>query len=118
MSFLEDVFKGGNIVTGVAMGMGARFIAPVVTPMLRPIGKSLLKVGLIAYDQGRIALAELNEQRSGLVAEARSELPETGRAEATSEGGAAHPQQTTDAISERRNTQRARPTRRTGGGKK
>ena len=111
MSFLEDVFKGGNIVTSVAMGIGVCLIAPVVTPMLRPIGKSLLKVGLIAYDQGRIALAELNEQRSSLIVESRSEVPETGRAEATSEGGAAHPQQTTDAISERRSTRRARPTR-------
>jgi hypothetical protein len=88
MGALEDVFKGGNIVTGLAMGIGAAVVAPVITPVLRPIAKSLLKAGLVAYDQGRVALAELNEQTSDLVAEARSELAETGHAaEGTAEAG-------------------------------
>jgi Protein of unknown function (DUF5132) len=78
MSALEDMFKGGNIVTGLAMGIGAAVVAPVIIPVLRPVAKSLLKAGLIAYDQGRVALAEFNEQTSDLVAEARSELAEAG----------------------------------------
>jgi Protein of unknown function (DUF5132) len=78
MSALEDIFKGGNIVTGLGMVIGAAVIAPVIIPVLRPIAKSVVKAGLIAYDQGRAAVAELNEKTGDLVAEARSELTETG----------------------------------------
>ncbi len=78
---LEDLFKGGNIVTGLAIGIGAAVVAPAITPVLRPIAKSLLKAGLVAYDQGRVAFAELNEHTSDLVAEARSELAEAGHTE-------------------------------------
>jgi hypothetical protein len=87
MSALEDVFKGGNLVTGVAVVIGAAVIAPAITPVLRPIAKSLLKAGLIAYDQGRVALAELNEQTSDMLAEARSELADAGH---HTDGGAGH----------------------------
>lgn len=76
---LEDVFKGGNIVTGLAIGIGAAVVAPAITPVLRPIAKSLLKAGLIAYDQGRVALAEFNEHTSDMLAEARAELAEAGQ---------------------------------------
>jgi hypothetical protein len=86
MSALENLFKGGNIVTGLAIGIGAAVVAPAITPVLRPVAKSLLKAGLIAYDQGRVAFAELNEHTSDLVAEARSELADAGHgAEATPE---------------------------------
>ena len=80
MAFLEDLFKGGNIVTGLAIGIGAGIVAPAVIPALRPIGKSIIKAGLIAYDQGRVALMELNEQTGDIVAEARVELAEAGKA--------------------------------------
>jgi hypothetical protein len=87
---LEDFFKGGNIVTGLAIGIGAAVVAPAITPVLRPIAKSLLKAGLMAYDQGRVALAEFNEHTSDMLAEARSELAEAGHEShaAASEGGA------------------------------
>ncbi len=55
----EDMFKGGNIVAGLLVGVGAAILAPVLIPAMRPIAKSILKAGLIAYDQGRVALAEL-----------------------------------------------------------
>jgi Protein of unknown function (DUF5132) len=74
MALLEDVFKGGNVVTGLAVGLGAAVIAPMVVPVLRPLAKSVLKAGLIAYDQGRVALAELNERTGDIVAEARAEM--------------------------------------------
>ncbi len=80
MAIFEDMFKGGNIVTGLAIGIGAAVIAPAIMPVLRPVAKSLLKAGLIAYDQGRVALAELNEQTGDILAEARSELAEAGHA--------------------------------------
>ena len=30
MSLFEDLFKGGNIVTGLAMGVGAAVLEPVL----------------------------------------------------------------------------------------
>jgi hypothetical protein len=80
MSILEDAFKGGNLVTGIGLVIGAAVIAPAIIPVLRPITKSLIKASLVAYEQGRAAVAELNEQTSDLVAEARSELAEVGGA--------------------------------------
>jgi Protein of unknown function (DUF5132) len=80
MALMEDMFKGGNIMTGLAIGIGAAVVAPVVVPILRPLAKSMIKAGLVAYDQGRVALAELNERTGDILAEARSELAETGSA--------------------------------------
>ncbi|RWC36193.1 MAG: DUF5132 domain-containing protein [Mesorhizobium sp.] len=82
MAILEDAFKGGNIATGLAFGVGAAFLAPLAVSVLRPVSKAVLKAGLIAYDQGRVAVAEMNEMTSDLVAEARTEM-----AEATNENG-------------------------------
>jgi hypothetical protein len=79
MSALEDAFKGGNIVTGVGLAIGALVVAPLIIPILRPVAKSLVKAGVVAYEQGRVAFAELGEQTSDLLAEARSELAEAGR---------------------------------------
>jgi Protein of unknown function (DUF5132) len=80
MGVLEDGFKGGNIVTGIGLVIGAAVIAPIIIPVLRPVAKSLIKAGFIAYEQGRAAVAELNEQTSDLVAEARAELSEAEQA--------------------------------------
>ena len=79
MAFLEDMFKGGNIVAGLAIEVGAVVLAPVVIPALRPMAKSVIKAGLIAYDQGRVALAELSEHTGDIMAEARAELAEVGK---------------------------------------
>jgi Protein of unknown function (DUF5132) len=80
MPLLEDMFKGGNIVTGLAIGIGTAVVAPAIVPALRPIAKSIIKAGLIAYDQGRVALAELNEHTGDIVAEARAEPAEVAKA--------------------------------------
>ena len=59
--------------------LAAAVVAPALIPALRPIAKSIIKAGLIAYDQGRVALAELNEHTGDIMAEARSELAEVGK---------------------------------------
>jgi Protein of unknown function (DUF5132) len=78
MSLLEDVFKGGNLVTGIGIAIGVGVVAPLVVPVLRPLAKSVIKAGLLAYDQGRVALAEFNEMAGDMVAEARSEIAHIG----------------------------------------
>ena len=74
MAFFEDVLKGGNIVTGLAIGVGAAVLAPMVVPLLRPIAKSVLKAGLMAYDEGRVTFSELNERVEDLLSEVRTEM--------------------------------------------
>ncbi len=76
MAIFEDVFKGGSIMTGLAVGIGAAVIGPALLPALRPLAKMAIKAGVVAYDQGRVALAELNERTGDIVAEARAELDE------------------------------------------
>ena len=76
MALFEDALKGGNIITGLAIGVGAAVLAPVVIPLMRPVAKSVLKAGMLAYDQGRVALAELNERAEDMMAEVRSEMEE------------------------------------------
>jgi hypothetical protein len=76
MAFFEDALKGGNIVTGLAIGIGAAVVAPIVIPLMRPIAKSMIKAGMVAYDQARVALAELNERAEDMMAEVRAELEE------------------------------------------
>jgi hypothetical protein len=89
MSLLEDVFKGGTLLTGVGVAIGAAVVAPAIVPVLRPLAKSMIKAGLMAYDQGRVVLAELSEQTSDIVAEVRSEMTHPaeapGRASAVNE---------------------------------
>jgi hypothetical protein len=89
MSLIEDMFKGGNIVTGLAIGIGAAVVVPVIGPVLRPLAKSVIKAGLIAYDQGRVALAELNERTGDLVGEARSEMARFADQSGSDEAGEA-----------------------------
>ncbi|WEX89902.1 DUF5132 domain-containing protein [Sinorhizobium garamanticum] len=73
MALLEDAFKG-NVLTSVAVGVGALMLAPIIVPIARPMIKAVIKAGLVAYDQGRIAAAELGEGYEDLVAEARAEM--------------------------------------------
>src|SRR4051812_36421819 len=78
----EDLLKGGNILTGLAIGVGALILAPVVVPVLRPLAKSVIKAGMMAYDEAMVALAELNEQAGDIFAEVRSEMATTGNGSA------------------------------------
>jgi hypothetical protein len=78
MALLENVFKG-NLLTGLAIGLGALLLAPMVGQVLRPAAKAVIKGGMMAY-QG---LAELGEIASDLAAEARAELEHQDNIEAT-----------------------------------
>ncbi|HYZ31255.1 MAG TPA: DUF5132 domain-containing protein [Crenalkalicoccus sp.] len=81
MAFFEDMFKSGNIATGLAIGVGAAVVGPLLTPLvgavLRPAAKAVIKVGVLAYEAGREGAARVNEMSGDMVAEARSELDES-----------------------------------------
>src|SRR5687768_14377637 len=73
----ENSFKS-NIVTGLAAGVGATLLAPVLLPFLasivRPTTKAAIKGGVLLYEKGRESLAEFSETVDDLVAEAKSEM--------------------------------------------
>lgn len=77
MAGIDDLFKG-NIVTGLAVGVGVAILAPVIMPVLasvgRPLAKSIIKSGMVLYEKGRETAAELGEVLEDLVAEAKVEL--------------------------------------------
>lgn len=83
---LEDIFKGGNIVTGLAIGVGSAIVAPLLVPalggLLRPAAKAVIKGGIVAYDWGRQAAAQVGETTSDMVAEARADAQQTGESAA------------------------------------
>jgi hypothetical protein len=89
MALIEDVFKG-NLVLGLAVGVGAVIFGPTVVQsvgsVLRPAAKAVIKGGMVFY---RETLGEIGEMASDLVAEARAELeqePHTARETAAPRG--------------------------------
>jgi len=79
----------GNLLTGLAIGIGLFVVAPALLPALariaRPTAKAALKAGLMAYDRGREALAELGETAGDVMAEARAEIEQGGDGEVNGE---------------------------------
>ena len=53
----DDILSGGNWVTGLAIGVGAVVILPLAAPILRPLAKTAIKGGILAY-QGATELVE------------------------------------------------------------
>lgn len=73
--FVEDAGAPGIIA-----GIGAVLLAPVLLPVVagigKPIAKSVIKGGLVAYERSKAAIAELGETWDDIVAEAKSEIAE------------------------------------------
>ncbi|MDJ0569996.1 MAG: DUF5132 domain-containing protein [Pleurocapsa sp. MO_192.B19] len=76
---VEDLFEDLGI-PGIAAGVGAIILAPVLIPAVakasKPVAKALIKGGIIAYKKSRSAIAETGEVLEDLVAEAKVELAE------------------------------------------
>jgi hypothetical protein len=80
MALFGDILSG-NWVIGLAIGVGAVIVLPLAAPILRPLAKTAIKGGILAYR----GAAELIEGISDLVAEAAAEgggeqMPEGRRA--------------------------------------
>jgi hypothetical protein len=77
MALIEDMFKG-NAVTGIAVGVAAAVLGPTLFPaigrMLRPAAKTVIKGGMMLYEQ---TVAGIGDLTGDLVAEARIELDES-----------------------------------------
>lgn len=74
MAVFEDMFKGGGM-PGLAIGIGAAMLAPVLLPAvgkaMRPLAKAVIKTGISAY---RETTAQISAATSSIVEEARGEL--------------------------------------------
>lgn len=57
--------EGGNVWTGIAVGVGALIVWPLIAPVLRPAAKAAIKGGLIAY---REAERLYNDATAGITA--------------------------------------------------
>jgi hypothetical protein len=94
MAIIDDLLKG-NVVAGLAVGLGVAVLGPVIFPVIlraaRPIAKTLVKTGIEFYERGREAAAEFGEFIEDTAAEAQAELANERQA-ATVSAAAAAPQ--------------------------
>lgn len=100
MALLEDMTKGLTSPTGLAVGIGAVILTPVVLPAVaavtRPLAKAVLSTGIGLYRQ---TVEPVSRAVNDLVGEARQELAASAASAAPEEGS------------------QARPHRKSGGGK-
>lgn len=77
MGLLDNGLKG-NLLSGLAIGIGAVVVAPIVIPILssavKPVAKAVIKESLILFEKGKETFAEAKEAVEDLVAEAKSEM--------------------------------------------
>ncbi|MGA7874917.1 MAG: DUF5132 domain-containing protein [Desulfoferrobacter sp.] len=82
--------NGMKVGIGLAVGLGTVILAPVVIPALagvaKPLAKEIIKGGLVAFDKGKVLVAEAKETLEDLAAEAQAEMA-MEREEASSVGG-------------------------------
>ena len=74
---IGDIVIGGNLVTGLAIGVGALIAWPLISPIARPLAKSVIKGGVIAYRQTEQLFAGAVEGIGDMLAEAQQELGAT-----------------------------------------
>jgi len=90
MGLFDNGLKG-NIVSGLAIGIGAAVLAPVVMPIvasvIKPLAKAAIKGGIMLYEKGQETIAEVGEVIEDIVAEAKTEMAEEHKDIACPEGG-------------------------------
>ena len=75
MRILPAGLKTGS---AMAIGAGVVLLAPIVIPVvasvMKPLAKAVIKGGMLAFENARIAVAETKETIEDIAAEARSEI--------------------------------------------
>ena len=91
MALFEDLagaeLLGVNVMTGLAVGAAALFVAPLAAPMVRPIAKAAIKGGLYAYQSAVELYEQASSSMSDLVTEAQQELHTTHNSPGTTTSG-------------------------------
>ena len=77
MAQLSDFLKNPTVRT-TAIGIGIAVLVPIVAaklaPFVRPLARSVFKLGTVTYEKGRETIAEYGEIVEDMVAEVREEL--------------------------------------------
>ena len=89
MALLDDFLNGGNLGTGVAIGAGALVAWPIIRLVARPLAKTLIKGGLIAYQQAEQIYAGAVEGVSEMAREAQQEIGAAPLAQSHADGSTA-----------------------------
>jgi hypothetical protein len=76
MALFDDVLTGGNWVTGLAIGLGAVVVLPLAAPILRPLAKTAIKGGILAYRGAAGMFGGLGDLVAEAVAEGGEEVVE------------------------------------------
>jgi hypothetical protein len=80
MGLFDNGLKG-NIVTGLAIGIGTALVAPQLIPALagvvKPLAKAAIKGSLVLYEKSKEAVAEAGEMMEDIVAEVKAEMAES-----------------------------------------
>jgi hypothetical protein len=79
MGLFDNGLKG-NIISGLAIGIGAAILGPVVIPAcanaLKPITKAAIKSSILLFEKGKETFAEVSEVVEDMVAEVKAEMAE------------------------------------------
>jgi hypothetical protein len=77
MAIFNNGLKG-NILSGLAIGVGTAILAPILIPVLasiaKPMAKAGIKGGLMLFEKGKEVAAEAQEVVEDLVAETKAEM--------------------------------------------
>jgi hypothetical protein len=67
-----------DLIKGAALGVGLALLVPVaimaLAPVVKPLARSAVRGGLLAYEKGREALEEIGESMEDLKAEIEAEM--------------------------------------------
>lgn len=82
-----EALEGGVGIFGIAAGIGAALLAPVVIPILgqagKPVVKTVVKESLWLYEKGKEAMTEMSDAWEDVVAEARYEMNQSQETKTT-----------------------------------
>jgi hypothetical protein len=74
MALLDDIVNSGNLATGLVVGAGMLIAWPLIAPIARPLAKTLIKTGMMAYRQAEQIYAGAVEGMGDIIAEAQQEV--------------------------------------------
>lgn len=73
-----DKLFENRLATGIVIGIGVALLIPVavtaLAPVVRPLARSALRAGALAYEKAREGVAEFGEMAQDIVAEVEEEL--------------------------------------------
>ena len=91
MALVDRAVQRG-VLTGLAIGAVTLLVAPALLPaaarMMKPMARAAIRTGILTYERGREALAEMGELVEDAFAEAQHELSQGAESPKPSSGTA------------------------------